>query len=312
MTPVAGLSSLPRPSGWEGPWVDLERDDSSALDPTAGGQLHWAPIHDEGLRSRMAAVSSWIQHSRPDVLVSDVSAEVALLARLHGVPVVSVVLPGDRSDPAHLLGYRVSRTLVAAWPVTAHDLVPGLPEDLLGRIEHVGALARFDVMAPRTPRTSPSRVTVLMGAGGTAMTRAQLTAAQQETPRWNWQILGPAPLGTWLADPSAALREADVVVTHAGQNAIAEVAAARRPAIVVPEKRPHAEQEATAQALATDRWPATVLSTWPDRGWGRLLRETSMRDATAWEDWCDGHAARRFAEIIEHAGPAVAPRQASA
>jgi hypothetical protein len=83
---VTGLSSLPRPSDWEGPWICLPRDDETEYDPTAGGHLHWAPVHDDGLRNRMAIMSSWIQRCRPELIVSDVSVEVALLARLHGGP----------------------------------------------------------------------------------------------------------------------------------------------------------------------------------------------------------------------------------
>ena len=31
-TPVTGLSSLPRPPAWSGPWLHLERDDDGAAD----------------------------------------------------------------------------------------------------------------------------------------------------------------------------------------------------------------------------------------------------------------------------------------
>src|SRR5688500_16062443 len=48
--PVAGLSSLPRPDSWVGPWVQLPRDDGAATyadaDVTAEGLLHWAPLDD--------------------------------------------------------------------------------------------------------------------------------------------------------------------------------------------------------------------------------------------------------------------------
>jgi hypothetical protein len=259
----------------------------------------------------MAALSSWIQSCRPDAVVSDVSAEVALLARLHGVPVISVVLPGDRSDPAHVLGYRVSSALVATWPPAAGDVVRGLPEDVRRRIRHIGALSRLAISPPRPPHTNPSRVTVLVGAGGTAVTPARLRAARREAPGWRWQVLGPPPLGAWVTDPSTALAAADVVVTHGGQNAIAEVAALRRPAIVVPEQRPHAEQVATARGLSRGRWPVTVLSSWPERGWPGLLAESSSQAGALWDTWCDGHEAERFAEIIERTAAAAPRRVAS-
>ncbi len=296
---VTGLSSLARPRDWRGPWVQLARDDDTTVDPTAGGQLHWAPLHDGGLRTRMGTLSSWINHQRPDLVVSDVSAEVTLLTRLHGVPVVSVVLPGDRSDPAHLLAYRVSDALVATWPREARTVTTGLPGDVAQRIDHVGGLSRHEVSSHRPPVRSPGRVTVLAGAGGTMTRPAQVAAAKREARDWRWTILAPPPVGTWVADPGPVLRGSDVIVTHAGQNAIAETAAVRRPAIVIPEPRPHAEQQATGRALADGPWPVTVLPAWPSSGWPRLLEETSQRDVSTWHSWCDGEAAHRFARVIE-------------
>lgn len=42
---VTGLSTLPRPLGWLGGWVELADDavpvDDDHQDPTAGGTLHW-------------------------------------------------------------------------------------------------------------------------------------------------------------------------------------------------------------------------------------------------------------------------------
>ena len=103
---VTGLSTLPRPPGWSGDWIQLDDDAPAAGHPdvTADGNLHWAPVGHTGLSSRMARISSWLEAARPSLLVSDHSVEITLLARLHGVRVVAVVLPGDRSDPAHLLG----------------------------------------------------------------------------------------------------------------------------------------------------------------------------------------------------------------
>ncbi len=54
------------------------------------------------------------------------------------------------------------------------------------------------------------------------------------------------------------------MVAHAGQNAVAELAAARAPAVVVADERPFDEQRHTVRALrrgrvavALDRWPET-------------------------------------------------------
>lgn len=296
---VTGLSSLPEPAGWPGPWVQLDRDDRSRrpVGPTANGHLHWVPEHDDGLRRRMAALAAWIESARPDVLVSDVSAEVALLARLHGIPVLSVVLPGDRGDHAHRTAYAISSGLVAAWPAPARGMVQGLARAEHRRLCHVGGLSRLPVAAGRDRGAGRRTVVLLSGRGGGHPNQDQVRHAAAQTPEWRWRVLGGP--GSWCDDPAAALDEADVVVVQAGESAVADVAARRRPAIVVPAPRPFDEQLTTARALDRGDWPCRVLERFPATGWPTLLDETASLDGSRWASWCDGSAAHRFADHVD-------------
>lgn len=297
---VTGLSSLPRPASWTGDWVRLPPDDGG--DPrevTAHGHLHWAPLRHEGTLARAAAISAWLATTRPDVVVVDVSVEVLLITRLHGIPAVGVVLPGRRDDPAHLLGLGVAEALVGFWPRAARGMTPGLPDSLADRLVPVGALSRHPVR-PTTrsrPHGRERSVALLLGSGGHDIADDDVRAARRATPDWRWTVLG-ADRETWVDDPSAVLAGADVVVTHAGQNALAETAAARRPAVVLPQRRPHAEQRTTADVLAGD-WPAVVRSSWPAAAeWPGVLDLAASLDARGWTQWCDGWAADRFADVV--------------
>lgn len=311
--PVVGLSSVAPPSGWTGEWVSLDRDDAwtEPRNPTAGGPLHWAPEHDPGLRSRMAAVSAWLEKARPRAVVVDVSVEVALLVRLHGTPVVVVVQPGDRSDAAHRLGYGVADLLVGFWPPEATGMVTGLDDAAIRRLVLLGALSRDPVALPAGPgrrdAADPRHVVVLSGSGGLDDGwRQGVDRARRETSGWRWTVLGGTAVdATWSSDPAAALADADVVITHAGQNALAEVAAARRPALVVPQRRPHDEQATTAQALAAGPWPVEVLPDGlPSTGWAERLTRVAALDGSRWAAWCDGGAAERFARALQQVGRA--------
>jgi UDP-N-acetylglucosamine--N-acetylmuramyl-(pentapeptide) pyrophosphoryl-undecaprenol N-acetylglucosamine transferase len=298
---VTVLSSLPaqRMPG-VGEWLELDHDDAGTghTDPTAQGLLHWAPRHHAGLSHRMAAVAGWIASARPRLMVVDVSVEVTALARLCGVPVVVVAGPGDRADAPHQLAYGMADRIIAAWPQDVYDppfLHPHRP-----KTRYVGALSRFDAVSGSVDAVATGApagrggVVVLNGAGGSAVDAALLDAAGAATPGWSWTGLGVAG-GRWCEDVWAALLGADVVVTHAGQNALAEVAAARVPTVVVPQPRPFAEQHRVAAALAGARIAVTADAWPPADRWAHLISETLELGGSSWKRWNDGSGAERFA-----------------
>ncbi len=292
---VTGLSSLPRPERWPGPWVRLPPDDTGPApqDPTAGGRLHWTPLHDPGVRERARALSNWFAEARPALVVVDVSVETALLARLHGVPVVSVVLPGDRHDPAHQLGFDVAQSLVGFWPAGTTTPIFSAAGGTAERVRAVGGMSA--VASPRVGSVRARTVVALSGLGGQAWTDDELDEAQAASPGWEWTRLGP---GRWVDDPGEALASAEVVVAHAGQNAVADVAAVRRPLIVVPAGRPHDEQAATGRALASGGWPAIVLTSLGAADWPDVLDRAAGMPGEQWAGWVDGRAAERFTDEV--------------
>ena len=297
--PVTAFSSLPRPGDWAGEWIDLPRDTADdATGQSAHDRLHWVPLGVTGLRARMARIAAWIGAAAPSAFVVDVSVEVALLARLHGVPVVTFALPGERADPAHELGYDIADAIIATWPAGAGAMVTGMSASAARRMRYVGGLSRIaPADAAPAPHGRGGGARILAGAGGDGFTPELVRSARAATPQWRIAHLGGGS-GQWVDDPAAALSTADVVITHAGQSAIADVAAARRPAIVVPQPRPHAEQAATARALARGDWPAVVVPAMPEGSWAALLGRALAEDARAWTGWVDGRAAARTAGII--------------
>jgi len=293
-TPVTALSSAPVPTGFDGGWVPLPDDLPAGADHdvAAGGTLHWAPRHHDGLRERMALIAAWVASARPALVVVDVSVEVAVLVRSMGVPVVVAAMRGDRNDRAHRTAYDLAEALLAPWPATSPE---PWPQHLLAKTWHVGALSRAD---GRTVAPAPGnrRVAVLWGSGGSTVGVADVDAAAAATPGWTWEAVG-LPGSPWTHDPWSLLQRADVVVTHAGQNALAEVAAARRPALVLPQPRPFDEQVGTGRALSRAGL-AEVRSTWPDPGqWPVLLEQLTRRDGARWQQWSDGLGAVRAAAL---------------
>jgi hypothetical protein len=292
---VTILSSARRPDDWPARrWVDLPRDDATGGgDHTAGGVLHWAPLQHSGFGSRMRAIAAWVAERRPAVFVTDVSVEVALLVRLLGVPVVTFVKPGDRSDRQHQLAYDSATALIATWPRRA-SIVGGWQPRWDAKTTWLGSFSRFD---DRTQVTPPRRrrVALVWGAGGTDVTEAQIDAARRATTGWSWTVcrdMGPDAL--WQS-----LQDADVVVGHAGQNVVSEVAAARRGSVIIAQRRPHDEQHFTARGLQ-EAGVGHGLASWPEPGaWTSLLESASRIDVGGWSRWTDGEGARRCAALID-------------
>jgi hypothetical protein len=293
---VTGLSSLDEPAGWPGEWVQLPLDTDASLpvDPTAGGALHWVPVGSTGLLSRMSSIASWLAEARPACIVVDVSVEVALLARLHGIPVITMGQPGDRRDAAHTLGYAVSVAILGPWPTFAQPLMKEAgPEPVA-----VGAISRIPV-TEENARTG-RRVAVLRGRGtaGTSPLEAAV-AALRALP--GWEVMDAVGGQDEIA---STLLGACVVLSHCGQNAVAEIAATRTPAILLPEDRPHSEQRGLARSLLATGMPALVLDSAelpaPDdqAAWTSLVEQAARLDGAAWQGWCDGAGAARAADAI--------------
>jgi hypothetical protein len=239
-----------------------------------------------------------MSRQRPSLLVVDVSVEVALLARLCGVPTVVVAMPGERLDRPHCLAYDSAEALLAPWPEGAHT--QRWSAEWLAKTWFLGGISRFDgeprLPVPDMPRRTRT-VLVLWGSGGREQGAEAVEEARRVTPGWEW--VEREPVVNESPDLWRELAGADVVVTHAGQNSVAEVAAARRPAVVVAQPRPFGEQEATAAAVG--RLGAAIgLSRWPSTDdWPALLARAAALDGDGWRRWSTGVGARAAAVRIE-------------
>ena len=309
--PVTVLSSIAVPERQHFSTVRLTRDDAAdtVSDPTANGTLHWAPLHDNGLRERMRVIAEWVSNVQPEVMVVDVSVEVAMLVRLLGVPVVVMAMPGDRTDAPHDLVYRAAEHIVAAWPQELYE--PPWLQGHSAKTTYVGGISRFDGRAPDTSPPDPRvNLLVLNGAGGSSVDATFVKQCAATHPQFSWTALGVAG-APWVQDPWPALCAADVVISSAGQSSVADIAAAGRPAIVLAEARPFAEQHATAGALDRGRLAVTQHG-WPNlEDWPSLVDRARGCDPERWQLWATRGAAARAAAAIDRVASTCATTSAS-
>lgn len=272
--------------------VTLPRDNDGSMpfhDPDASGALHWAPLRHPGFSARMEAVAAWVKARKPHVVVVDVSVEVVVLLRLLGIPTVVVAQPGDRTDDAHTLAYRCATAILAPWPAEA-DPCSAL-HAFAHKVTHTGGISGLQ-SRERTPE-----VGVVLTGGGQESDRS-LSLADQ-VPHMRWVQAGGR---NWVDDVGALLARAKVVVSHGGQNAVADLAAIDVPAVVCPSPRPHAEQVHLGAELARLGYASVAH---PDEGppldWAALVRD-AMQRPSQWSRWGTESAPSRAADIIERVG----------
>ncbi|WP_404385978.1 hypothetical protein LL946_06515 [Knoellia locipacati] len=294
----------------------------SGADVTAHGFMHWAPLGHSGFRERMTTIARWVQVEEPDVVVVDVSCEVAVMVRLLGVPVVVVAQPGARTDGAHAAAYDAATAVLAPWPAWATDDIWHTSRATEGghgtdpRVVAVGGIAREPtlVTAPSVAagaqptgdepgggrRTGePSRrARGLVLAGSDGFDDPDLPdVIAAAVPEVDWTVVGGR---AWVPDVHDHLAHSDVVVTHAGQNAIADVAGWGLPAVVLPQSRPFEEQSHMGAVLASSGMAQVVqLVDVPGARWGDLVRQARTDGGDRWATWgCEG-AAARAASLVE-------------
>ena len=279
--------------------------------------LHCAPLGWATIRQAMAEITGWFHAADPALFVSDVSAEIAQLARIASVPCVKVLQHGERSDPGHMAAYEACVGLLA--PYDARLEQPDRPDWMRARTFHAGGIGTprptHDRAAARHMLgLDPDRETILVvsGGGGSGAPLAPLTMGARTRPDALWVTIGPVArewheTGTgnlvhrgWVDDPQTWIAAADIVIASAGNTTVHMIAACGRPYLVVPEWRYFDEQGEKARALARLR-AAALRETWPasPAAWGRALEDALACDLDVQRSLVGEDGARRAAAWLE-------------
>ena len=233
--------------------------DGTPEDPTAGGQLHWAPLHATTATRRLKTIVDWLHSAKPTGVVVDVSVEMVLVCRLAGIRTIAVRQHGDRTDAAHRLAFGSAVRLLAPFPAefeTSTDPVT------IAKTEHVGFIEPPDL--PAHARTSPvtaQDAVVLWGPAGGHIPGRRIDAVASVVKGRVFCIGGDvwdaddAPrsdkvvdLG-WVDDPRGLFVNKPLVVGSCGNNSVALVASYGCPFVAYPQERPFDEQVQLAEAL---------------------------------------------------------------
>lgn len=296
--------------------LDLPGDTAPGMQVEAFATLHYAPLAVDGLRERMAVLAQWLHAHWPCVLVVDVSVEIALLARLLGVPTVYIRQHGQRDDPAHLQAYACATALLAPWPALMECLVSdtgGACAAIVQRTRYSGWLSRYP--QGRQAPAEVGRVLIIIGQGGTAVDAQALLDLAQACPDYRFRVAG-LPAGALvgssgasagnllnlgqLPEPLDELCRAEVVIGSAGDGVVSEAARLGCRYIAIAESRPFDEQLQQARRLQA-LGLAIGLAGWPPAAqWPLLLEQARALDPQQWQrGGAMADSAAKAAQIIE-------------
>lgn len=306
---IVKIPSLFEPGGQEAPAM-------SALPMPE--TVHCAPLGWPGITSAFATISNWFDKARPALFVTDVSAELAQLARLCSVPHVAVVQHGERDDPAHMAAYDGAVGLLAPYSEVLEQIdrpsrlrakthyASGIGVDLATYPDKKSARKKLGIEA------GEDIVLVIAGGGGEGTPTAPLTLGARAEPEARWVTIGKVrsewhetPPGNlehlgWVDNPRDWIAAADRIVSSCGNTTVHMVLAAGKPWIVVPEWRYFDEQCCKAEVLDREGL-AAVSRQWPSHpaAWRKLWLAASAIDVERQRELIGENPASDAAEWLD-------------
>ena len=264
--------------------VRLSNEDELAEDVLVGraGQywqpssLHYSPVGNKDIRMRSWQLLDTIKQRQIDLMIIDVSVEVAMLCRVASVPYLYVRLPGERDDMPHIGAFTGALGILAPYPKALEaaatpnwvrqktlylDFLASKAFNSLSPAEFLSYLAS---LAPSNvpffdKSAQPLIVTVIKGYGGHKAIDDKLATLRDALPSAFIISLGPiddyprqfVDIATEVEEVTPFIVHSDLLVMAPGLNSIAQVYQWQTPVVVLPDERPHREQEVMAEALIT-------------------------------------------------------------
>lgn len=248
--------------------------------------LHYSPVGNTDIQTRSWQLLNEIRQRQIDLMIIDVSVEVAMLCRAASVPYLYVRLAGERDDLPHLGAFAGALGLLVPYPkmleaaatpdwVRQKSFYLGFlpdksskPLTYLDFVAQLKSLSANDDIRQRLDNEPamkqkahnkywPSIVTVIKGYGGHKAIDAKLPKLRTILPEALIISLGPindevrpfVDIAAHVDDVTPFIVHSDLLLMASGLNGVAQVYRWQTPLVVLPDERPHREQEVMAEAL---------------------------------------------------------------
>lgn len=236
--------------------------------------LHYSPVGNADIRKRSHQILDTIYQRDIDLMIIDVSVEVAMLCRTASIPYLYVRLPGLRDDTPHLDAFAGALALLAPYPRVLEaamtpswvaqktlylDFINPTKNDTSSHEDFVKTLMTLtaDNEVLKILSAPAQIITVIKGYGGHEAIDAKLPELRRLLPNAVIISLGPidgamrryVDIATHVSDVTPFMQHSGYLLMACGLNAVAQAYHYATPLVVLPDDRPHQEQEMMAQAL---------------------------------------------------------------
>jgi hypothetical protein len=294
--------------------IDLPLDvaietDINAIEDNHPSCFHYAPLNIKGIQERNNLLTNFFLEASPLLFIVDVSAEIALFARLCGIPTILIRQTGNRLDPAHTFAYESAEVLIAPY---AESMSSGNEEVFRHKTYYSGGFSRYTGM-PVLLNEVKGTIAVLVGSGGTSINQHFLNMLAAQCSEWAIHVLGdilftdftPAPnliLHGKIGDPIDLLASASIVIGNAGHNTVMEMADLNKRFICIPEIRPFDEQTEKAALLKVNNHATIILpNEFELTNWNDLVNNLE-KEVPNWDGVINTNAVEEIVEQIYETG----------
>ena len=275
------------PSKWPAQVIAQERQYDAAFEG-----IKWCSEATE----RAAFFISLLQRHQIDLFISDVSAELTILARSAGVPVLMQRHSGSISnDPTQVFACQSAVALYAPYPKAAET-----PDyEFAYKTHYLGFSSPKQLSAPCSGPgitfVTANKENLVGWLTCIEPVHGPLTAIGCEISYPDVECVG------YVNDISQYITT-DVVACSAGNNMISELLTLNKKLILIPEPRPYDEQYAKAQALAAQN-QAVVLSPFEAQtsaeAWNKAISDVNKQNGCPPESWLNHKSGTSFVQLVK-------------
>lgn len=234
--------------------------------------LHYNPLNNKEIVKRSSLILKTILEKKIELVIVDVSVEIATLCRVSSVPYAYVRLMGNRNDLAHTEAFRGATFLIAYFPEWMES--PEVPNWVKNKTLYMGFVSKpskTDVSKENFLQElnftdSKPILSVIKGFGGSDDIDEKLPEIRQMFPHHFIISVGPISneyLGFvdvnrgLVSNVNPFLAHSDLVIGACGSNLVAEILHFDTPFIAIPSERPFDEQKQLAESLERMRLAKT-------------------------------------------------------